>query len=826
MRQQRLLAVGIIVALAGAVAWACGPIFPNQLLDDRGATLKAVPVNDFTFEAKQLLPSTDALKAVEADTSVYADNNKVKPDLGITDAQQVALAAMSKAADDDAAQAAGKALPEELRLYGLGARQFAQALAKCDAAAPDADQTDAHDANPYADNQSHPQLQPRHCVQADQALLGKAQANFENVLALPAEQARQRSAWAAYMLGRIHALRALAHARDAHVFQAERDAAAKAFGQVRARALAGASDTQGLGVASFGEEAQLYLYQDGKQCSWGDFYNASDCAASVAPGDLKHAIALYAAQAGHGSDSAVRSLEQIAFTVLQNRDQIDGLIDGPVSQRMLVAYAVLRGASTGEAVDTDQAKQRDQAAGLADAILRKGGEPAAGADRLAALCYQTGHYDQAAGLVQKLQTPLASWVKAKLALQKGDLVAADAAYAEAAKAFPAADDAKASIAGYNSERILGEQGVLALARGEYVQAMRHLYDAAKRTGSNDGNEVSGDEDIDNPGTGYGNDMRFVAERVLTVDELKNFVDANVPATPAPPKGKTGDGGEGAYRTAPLGDNLRWLLARRLMRAGRYNDAFPYFPVTGDPRFGEIDLRSTAKAYADHLHEAAHAWTDIGKAQALYAAAVIARENGMEILGFDQSPDFNDNGGSFPGGSGQDDKSMGQAFVTTGERKRYADSVAKPDARFHYRYLAADEASQAADRLPPRSQAFAAVLCKATGWMMEGPGDGYQDDADQQAAAPREDERSRRIGAFYHRYVKQGPYVAWADDFGRQCEEPDFTSARQLKRTQQLRAMRHAIKYAWPYELAGFVVVVALVVLSLRRRRARRGSPAQ
>jgi hypothetical protein len=32
---------------------------------------------------------------------------------------------------------------------------------------------------------------------------------------------------------------------------------------------------------------------------------------------------------------------------------------------------------------------------------------------------------------------------------------------------------------------------------------------------------------------------------------------------------------------------------------------------------------------------------------------------------------------------------------------------------------------------------------------------------------------------YARYLKQGAYVPWADDFGRHCEEPDFDAARHL-----------------------------------------------
>ena len=824
-KRKAIVACGII-GLAGAVAWACGPMFPNQLLDDRAATLKAAPVNSFAFEAARLLPATDQLKPVEADTSVYADNKKVQPDLGLTEAQQASVEAMKRLDSDDAAYAAGKDLPEDVRLYTVGAMQFGKALDSCNAPGDQGDEEASTQPHPYGDSNQDPNDQPRRCLGADPAALDKAAATFDKVVALPPEQGKLRAVWAAYMLGRIHALRALSLTGNAAGFKRERDAAAKAFELARARAIAGASDTQGLGVASFGEQAQLYLYSGNTLCSWGDFYNASDCAKSVAPADLKHAIALYAAQAGHGSDNAVRSLQQIAFTILQGPELTQNIVDGPLSQRLMVVYALASGARSSDDPGVARSDAKSDAkpdstlTNLVDAIVAKGGEPAAGADRLAVLCYSAGRYDLAEKLVAKTNGPLSSWLRAKLALQKGDLAAAAAAYADAAKAFPRADDPQATIETSNTQLILGEQGALALARGEYLEAMSHLYDAANRVGG-DGNEVGDEMDPDNAGVGYGNDMHYVAERVLTVDELKAFVDAHAPASPAPANDKDKKHEDGGYNPAPVADNLRWLLARRLMRAGRYDEALSYFPASGDSRFGEVDLRAKAQQYAKDLHDAEHNWTDIGKAEARYAAAVIARENGMDLLGFEQNPDFTDNGGSFPGGSGQEPKSMEQKFVTDGERQRYKDSVAKPDLRFHYRYVAVDEASAAADLLPARSQAFAAVLCKATGWMMDGPGDGYADYSDQPSPEKQDDERTKRIKALYARYVKQGAYVEWTDDFGRGCVDPDFVGARKLKRAQQIRAVKHAIRHNLPLEIGGLVVVMGAVAALVARRRRRK-----
>ena len=54
--------------------------------------------------------------------------------------------------------------------------------------------------------------------------------------------------------------------------------------------------------------------------------------------------------------------------------------------------------------------------------------------------------------------------------------------------------------------IQGDRGVVALARGEYVEALNTLYPVAQT---------------------YWGDVAYICERVLTLDELKDFVDAKV-----------------------------------------------------------------------------------------------------------------------------------------------------------------------------------------------------------------------------------------------------------------------------------------------------------
>lgn len=807
MHKRQWIAAGLLAGVAGATVWACGPDFPSQLLDHRELTLKATPQNSFAFEAAHLLPATDKLPGdAPAEEPKPDDVAAVAKSKGLSTEQWQKIDALAQAQSGSEVYEKTAGLPEDLRLYSAGAADFEIAQMACEG---DGAQSDAAPADK--------------CAVSSGEDMDHAVASFEKVLALPPEQAKLRSVWAAYMLGRIHAERASDQAGDAAAFKREREAAAKAFQQVRTRALDGGSDTQGLALSSFGEEARLHLYVDGKPCGWDQIAGPdNDCGTRLAPEDLKHAITLYAAQAGHGSGGAVQSLSVLAGAALSDDDLAAALLDQPVAQRLLVTYALARvDGAVSESVDGKEvSKPNPTLAALVSALEQRGLDHVEGADRLAALAYGAGRYDLAAKLVDKAPGPLSSWVRAKLALQKGDLAAAAAAYAEAAKAFPKADDPKASLEQGNTHLLVGEQGVLALARGEYVEAIGRLYDAATAVGGS-GNVFYADDETS--GIGFGSDVSYLAERVLTIDELKSFVDARAPASAPPAPAKPGSTAENYYPgSAPLGDNLRWLLARRLMRAGRYEEAQNYLPASGDPRFGKEDLRAKAREIAKAVHDAEHAWTDIGKAQARYAAAVIEREQGMELFGYEQGPDYNAIGGDFQGGSGHSADELKQPLVTDGERQRYTDSAPKPDRRFHYRYLAADRAASAADLLPPRSQAFAAVLCKASGWMLDGPPDytdNYQGYGDAAPTAPPE--RLRRAQALYDRYVKQGPYVPWAENFGESCPEPDFASARAMQRHLYVLKARRAVRHNLPWLAGALVLVVAGAGYAVVRRRKRK-----
>ncbi|MNF94189.1 hypothetical protein D3C84_768910 [compost metagenome] len=269
--------------------------------------------------------------------------------------------------------------------------------------------------------------------------------------------------------------------------------------------------------------------------------------------------------------------------------------------------------------------------------------------------------------------------------------------------------------------------------------------------------------------------------MLTLEELKHYVDTQVPAPP-PLSQQDRDN----YVPLPVAASLRNLLGRRLLREGHYEEAPAYFD--------NVDLQNKAKSYAILRQEADSAWWPTTRAAALFNSAGVARTWGMEILGYEMAPDYATFGGNY---SLESTELKVGPLVTEGEVKRQQASVAQPDERYHYRFVATALASRAADNLPHTSQAFAAVLCAAAGWN----------------SSPEEEH------AFYQRYVKEGPYVDWAFNFGHQCPYPDFQNADKRYVTQVTDAARSALRpYKKPLQYGGVIVVTAAALFLINRRR--------
>ena len=432
---RHLLCLSLSLPLGSALA--CGPDFPMRLLDNRGQSLTELPEGNFGFEINRLGHAIKGLKNVTA-VAHYSD----EPDL---------------AAQRDQAEQAG-----------LSAEQ--QVLVKHLRSLTDARQVETEGA------QLPPELR---LYLAGAVAFGAgdtalAAGYFKKVLALPAEQRASRSTWAAYSLGRV--LFAMSVEADANPDLLEQSR--KAFELTRQLSIDGFSDPLELGVASLGEEARVVR----------------------TAGDWNRAIELYATQNLHGSAVGYTSLKLLMADLMElPEDQVVELFKGQPVQQLVTASLISRlGWSFG-----DQPPSEQKMIKLLQNSTRGSLE---NADRLAAMNYQQGDYASARAFLEHAgDGGLAWWLRAKLAVREGDKSAAAAAYAKAAQAFPQNESwGERRTPDYDYEtlqpkcRVEGESAILALQRGDYLQAFDQLYRSQSI---------------------YWFDAATVAERVLTLEAV-------------------------------------------------------------------------------------------------------------------------------------------------------------------------------------------------------------------------------------------------------------------------------------------------------------------
>lgn len=592
--------------------------------------------------------------------------------------------------------------------------------------------------------------------------LEKARRAWEQLLRLDVAERQQRTTWATFMLARL-----------GHVpWQDVRSAVAKGF-----------VDELGLGAASLGEEARERLQHD----------------------DIVGAVTLYGRQARLGSESGALSLLMVVRDVVGDEDDhvsvaarkmvLRGkLLRAPVGQRLLAAYASAR---------PDERVQRMMPIVDALAATPRVEWP----DHLAAALYRRGLVDDAARLAARSDSPLSIWVQSKLALRRGDVDGARALLAKASKAFaqsappraPRGDEEWTTwwhpMAQTPQGRVLGEAAVLSLSRNEYVRALDEF--------------IAADS--------WWQDAAFIAERVLTTAELLRWAEANTSA-PHPVVDDADSWGEPKSQKAAL----RHLLARRLVREGRLDEAIAWFddPALRDQAIAlrdELAAAARAVAVVDANDVAANVVAagsdaDVRRAEALFRAAQITRTHGMELRGTELAPDFFVWSGAFDTSLDWDaegnevlrsDLPKGD-WVDMAEVHRVDSSRTAPATRFHYRYVAADLAVQAANALPTRTQAYAALLCQGSRWARR--------DTD-------------RVQAIWRSYVAHGASVDFVGAFGSdytECPAPDFDKIRQQRIDAEGQAWRERLELlAFPLLPLG---ISAAILWTTRRRQQRRVGP--
>ena len=676
------LASAVRVPLAMAMTWsllawssfdvndvhACGPMFPNRMLSEGRDGLASAPVASFKSELIRLLDA-DKPRWRSVPPGKSQDRYDQTVEAGINDLKD----ALSSRRIAGLQQRALLAAYERYRAGAGDIYRQQQNPWRNHNEDPDREQGNAKTTNARLDP-SLDALPAEFLTYLQGAAAWRnrdmpaARSAWNTVLAMPAAQRKYRSVWAAYMIGRAY--------QEEH----EPEKAIAAFQLTRSLVNAGFRDSLGLAAASLGWEAKAELSRQ----------------------HLSRAIELYATQYRSGDENAIGSIRTACMLLLR---QDDAELHAAAERRDVIhamsAYLLSDG-FTGWSYGHVTHEHRKR---WLDALASAGRDDVAGADRLAWMAYQAGDMERAAGWVERAadDAPMTHWLRAKLAMRAGRVNDAIDELAQAARMFPA-DQAweytswqTRTIAGWDAveprSEVLGEAGALLLGRGEYVRSLDALLASGK----------------------YWEDAAYVAEQVLTLDELKQYVTTVHMVEDADPAADNPSAaGSFASRAvdSTASSDIRNLLARRLVRAGRWRDALPIFT--------EPSSRDLLKRYVESIR-AGHdgSSTSAERASAFFEAAKLARHEGMTLLATDLAPDFAIYCGNFEHGMSIAARSRaddGWAAATDDEASRATMPTAKPMTRFHYRYVAVDHAWTAAALMPDNSPQLVDTLWTAGQWL--------------------------------------------------------------------------------------------------------------
>lgn len=606
---------------------------------------------------------------------------------------------------------------------------------------------------------------------------------------------------AKYTLGRIE--KELGHFEDA----------VQSFNGTAYLVANGAPDPLHLGIAAYGEAAGVILDQIGKRITTP--YNPKDDSGGITLWNvggvkedsllqLQRAVELYLKQVKLGENSGLSSIVIIlkGLSDPKNPDAkllLDQAVHNPLLRKILLAYVL-----------TDEIDYRtyskEQTQNILQAFVKAGIDQKNHYDDLGSLgafAYQNNDMDKAQIFAQydwqKNQKALDAWVLAKIALRKGDKEKGQEYYHQAIAHFN-----DGSLGKDNIQRVQGERAVLTLSQGNFVQALEELWPVR-----------------DN----YWGDVVYLAENVLTPDELKRFV--NIHTTVPRDRQAVCDqevSNENyydqdtdkyyGYNLAGRSMALRHLLARRLMRAGRIQEAIPYFVTSADANCKGIPQHvQLERDYIKATTDMRRSFWATDRAKAAWKAAVILRRHGMALMGTSGYPDQNP--GDYAYGisqmMGPVHNSNNKPWSVSTEQVRTGASWPIPNHRFHYRYLATQDVLYAASLIPHQSQAYAAILCHANGWMQDTSNYGsppaiyYYPNSDSYESAEEHAQVSlwknssyanAKSVALYNLYLKNGPVVSFATHFGYNCPEPQFGAVTKVKRDlfwKKLRSSFHFLK---------------------------------
>ena len=346
-----------------------------------------------------------------------------------------------------------------------------------------------------------------------------------------------------------------------------------------------------------------------------------------------------------------------------------------------------------------------------------------GASRVAWALYSSGNYDDSRRwlALAEREDPLALWLQAKFDLRDGNTDSAARNLATAIRIRSGQPDWNPSnnhieelwydgarvIQDQRDGRLLAEDGILSLARENYVASLDSLRKA-----------------------GYWEDAAYVAENVVSIRELVKYVRETVPAWEIEETPWTaGERNSGAGLRA--GNRLRWTLARRLNRDGRFAEASEFLPPALVPMQERYIALEKARRSGKHQGET--------RTAIIWEQALMRRHHGAELFSTEAGPDGGARSWSFPmvnltqartrQGGWKRDSGNWSEIVSSDRPEHRAVPTVSPDEmirarrhgvinhiRFHYRYEAADLAWEAGKSLPANHPMLARLYNTAGRWL--------------------------------------------------------------------------------------------------------------
>ncbi|MFM7180953.1 MAG: hypothetical protein ACKO2G_05760 [Verrucomicrobiales bacterium] len=727
-------AIGLGLIISGFPVFACGPWFPDTVLDNPRFALQVPPVC-YEAEIAALFPNRKApaeAPAVANDDVAAAIENKgsdlllrqIPRELG-----ELQDWWKKKGLNDEEISRRSKAYVD-LRVRQLSAIGNV-AFKEFEVAEPDA-------ANGIAERPLADILPPdvADFVEASRLVIvgrpGEARTIWQSILDRPAEEKKFRAAWAAWMLAKT----------GEDWIDAE-----KWYLRVREEVAAGAYDCISLGP---------------------------DAAGWLGPRqeDPIQGLKLLAQAWCEGRKEALIDIRRLAQDLLEKAtpEELAALARDPLARQILniEVFTTLDSGWNDAAIDPSEPFPY---ANWLAAIENYGGGQIERAEQIAWALYSRGHYDASRAWLARAEpgTERVLWLKAKFALMDGRSSQADRALERAVTIAKRSPDWKASnplldeTSWLDSDErhsatnghLLADAAVLDLSRGEYSSALARFTEA-----------------------GYWSDAAYIAERVLTTDELVDHVNRHAPkwsenltaywegkrlGNPEPD-----DINAGALQPVPeleLEDNpkpedikadakqmpdmwnftdqfdtkdrLRYLLGRRLTREFRFREARAYMPKPMLPLYDHY--------VALHRAGISGEYTATEKIAILWNEAAILREFGLVMIGTEGAPDGFERWGSFPAinyfflRSRRDGwknwwdyeeesanppalkeklepHQVANPRVSMGEIERARSHAVVPNLRYHYRYRAADIAWKAAELAPDNSNTKVHILNTAGKWL--------------------------------------------------------------------------------------------------------------